>query len=152
MGGFIFLVILGFVIYGVVSHLKDEVSRKVESAGAFLAGERGRCIDCKHCCKDDNFQYSRTGYFCRLSRCEDITESTVMDCKVKPSVTEDDLQELFKLKIWTPEGERYIRGELLGKKMTFDEVDAFLKKIPQEHPEFIRSDTAARYQSEYNNQ
>ena len=149
MGTIIILIILGCVIYGFISNIKDDVSRKVENAGAFLMGERGRCIDCKHCCTDKNFQYSKTGYFCRLSRCSNITENTVMDCKVIPSVTEEDLQELFKLKIWTLDGERYIRSQLLGKKMTFNDVDTFLKRIPQEHPTFIRPNAAEQYKSEY---
>ena len=149
MGKLIVIIILGLIAYGVFSHLKSEVSRKAESAGAFLTGERGRCLDCKHCCRDDDFRYSTTGYFCRLSRCEDVTENTVMDCRVKPTITEEDLKELYRLAIWTPAGEQYIRDRILGKKMTFDEVSAFLKQIPQEHPEYIRPDVADKCREMY---
>lgn len=147
MGTIIIILIIGFVVYGLLSNAKTEGSRVVDNATASLTGERGYCINCKHCCRDDELQYSKTGFFCALSRCENIDEETMMDCVVKPTITENDLQELFALKIWTVSGEQYIRNQLLGKKMTFAELDSFLSQLPKTHPEFIRPGAADKYTS-----
>lgn len=134
MGALIFLI----VIIGVCVWLVQNSKRKLESAKNFLMGEKGYCLDCKYCIRDDAKQYSDTGYFCRLSKCIGINETTVMDCMEKPTITEKDLEDLFDLDIWTQEGELYLRNSLLGKKMTFSEIDAFLTALPQEHPQYIK--------------
>lgn len=43
----------------------------------------------------------------------------------------------FSLGIWTSNGQNYIRNSILGEKMTFTELDAFLTKLAEEHPEYI---------------
>jgi len=145
MGTIIVLIILAVVAYGIFSNVKSEASRAVDNATAFFAGQHGRCLDCKFCRRDETHQFSDADYFCALSKCAEITESTYMDCMVKPVVKEDDLKELFKLQIWTLSGEQYIRTQLLGKTMTYSEVDQFLKELPLSHPEFIREDARERY-------
>lgn len=91
----------------------------------------------KYCRQDKNGHYSKTGYFCALSKCENITEETVMSCFEKPKITEEDLQELFALGIWNSDGQQFFRQNLLGKAMTFTELDNYLKQLPIEHPEYI---------------
>ncbi len=59
-----------------------------------------------------------------------------MPCFEKPKVTEDDLRELFTLGVWTSNGQNFIRNSILGEKMTFTELDAFLTKLAEEHPEY----------------
>lgn len=134
MGGLILVVIIGLVVYWLVG----EGKRKADEIKNSIVGERGYCIDCKYCLRDNTGAYSSTGYFCRLCKCQSITQGTIMDCVEKATVTEEDLQEIFKLKYWTTTGEQYIRNSLLGKKMGFTEVDAFLSRLPHEHPEYMR--------------
>lgn len=55
----------------------------------------------------------------------------------KPKVTEDNLKELFALGIWNDAGKQYLRQNLLGKAMTWAELDNYLKQLPNDHPEFI---------------
>ena len=95
-------------------------------------GQKDFCYNCKYCVKGDNGRW-----FCRLSKCDSITEETFMDCCEKPIVTEDDLKELFQLEIWNEEGKNYIRQKMLGQNMGWLDIEAFLKRIPQEHPEYM---------------
>ena len=67
-----------------------------------------------------------------------------MNCFEKPNVTEGDLQELFAPGIWTKEGQQCIRQTILGKAMTFTELDQFLKNVPNEHPDYIDPDYIAK--------
>lgn len=147
MGTIIFFIIIIALVCGFVANAKTEVSRRVDNTIASFAGERGHCIYCKHCGKDERHQYSSTGYFCGLSRATSITEDTVMDCLVKPTVREADLQQLFSLNIWTPSGEQYIREHLLNQKMIYPEVHAFLSSIPKTNPEYIRPEAAETHSS-----
>ena len=140
MGTVIIIIVLIAIVYGVVTNIKSEVSRFADNTSASLLGERGRCIDCKYCRRDTSHQFSNTDYFCVLSRCDHIADSTVMDCMIKPTISEEDLKELFALNIWTPEGKEYIRNSILGKVMSFSDVDAFLKELPVQHPEYINKD------------
>ncbi len=108
------------------------------SIHSWATGDEGLCCECKHCRIDSAHQYSRTGYFCALSKCQNITESTRMGCFEKPKVTDDDINTLFaNADIWTEFGKSYIRQSLVGRAMTWTEIDEFLKKIPREHPEYI---------------
>lgn len=131
------IIIVLIIIIVFVVKVKSGGSRTVDNMVANIAGEKDRCLNCKFCCSDKSHQFSNTDYFCRLSKCDYIDSSTVMNCVVKPTVTEQDLQELFKLGIWTASGKQYIRNQLLGKKMGFADVDEFLKRLPNEHPEYI---------------
>lgn len=112
-------------------------ARARNSTISWATGEEGLCCECKHCRKDSSRRFSDTGWFCSISKCEHITHETRMRCFEKPKITEDDLQELFVLGIWNEEGKQYIRQSLLGETMTWSELNAYLKKLPIEHPEYI---------------
>jgi len=112
-------------------------ARAKNSIVSWATGQEGFCADCTHCRKDASRKFSNTDYFCSLSRREDITDETRMQCFEKPKMTEQVLQEIFALGIWTKEGQQYIRQSILGRKMTFAELDQFMTKIPNEHPEYI---------------
>lgn len=112
---------------------------------SWATNAQGNCCECKHCRKDDSGRFSNTGYYCALSKCENITESTVMNCFEKPKITEEDLKELFSLGIWNESGKRFIRANLLGKAMTWTEINNYLKQLPIDHPEFINRDSSNRY-------
>lgn len=107
------------------------------SVVSWATGQEGFCIDCKHCRHDSSMRYSDTEYVCVLSKCKNITPETRMNCFEKPKVTENDLQEIFKIGLWNDAGKQYIRQSLLGKAMVWSELDAFMKRIPYEHPEFM---------------
>lgn len=134
MGAIIFIVIVCGIIYWGTGELK----RKAEGAKNFIMGERGHCVDCIHCVYDQSQRFSSTNYFCRLSKCTNITDETVMDCMEMTTVTEEDLDEFMKLDLWTPEGCVYIRESLLGKKMGWTGVNEFMTRLPQEHPEYMK--------------
>ena len=104
-------------------------------------GQKDYCYNCKYCVKNDSGVW-----ICRLSKCDVITEDTIMPCCEKPVITEDDLADLFELGIWNEEGKKYIRETMLGQQMGWFDIDAFLKKLPIEHPEFILPDASNRYQ------
>ena len=112
-------------------------ARMKNSIVSWATGQEGFCKDCKHCRFDKSRRFSRTDFFCSLSRCKDITETTRMNCYEKPKVTEADLQQLFALGIWTNEGKRFIRQSILGKSMTYSDVDEFLTALPTKYPEYI---------------
>lgn len=146
------LILIAIVIAVIYFRADDGYNWAVlkNKAARWVAYEDKPCIDCKYCCRDDIGKYSDTGYFCRLSNCKNITESTKMRCFEMPTVTEDDLKELFDLGIWNNEGKEYLRNTLLNKKMTFRELDDYLTKLPLEHPEFIDEEAKKRYQDENN--
>ena len=112
-------------------------ARARNSIKAWAIAKEGYCHECKHCVKDETGQRSRTGYFCALSKCQNITEETRMNCFEKPKITEEDLQALFDLGIWNDAGKQFLRSNLLGKAMTWTELDNYLKQLPIDHPEFI---------------
>ena len=112
-------------------------ARTRNSIISWATGQEGLCCECKHCRHDPSRRFSDTDYYCSISKCKHITEETKMRCFEKPKVTEGDLQELFKLGIWTELGKQYIRKSILGKAMTWTELDDFLKQLPIGHPEYI---------------
>ena len=130
----IILIIIGCAIYWGVGELK----RKAESAKNFIMGERGHCVDCKYCKYDPEKQLSSTGYFCGLSKCNNITDDTIMDCMEIATVTAEDVAEILKLDLWTIEGRVYIKNSLIGKKMGWTGVNEFMSRIPKEHPEYMK--------------
>ncbi len=107
----------------------------------FFLGQKDYCYNCKYCVKDNSGTY-----FCRLSKCNSIEEDTVMQCCEKPTITQSDLDDLFELEIWNEEGKSYIQQRCLGQKMGWYDIEAFLKKLPDEHPEYILPDARERYQ------
>lgn len=132
--------IVGLVIYRGKGYWAAKTRNDIIS---YLFCTEGYCCECKHCRRDNSGRYSATGYFCALSKCYNITEATVMNCFEKPVITMDDLNELFTLGVWNDAGMQYLRQTLLGRSMTWTELDNFLKQLPYEHPEFI-SETARR--------
>lgn len=70
-----------------------------------------------------------------------------MNCFEKPKITEDDLEQLFSIGVWNDAGMQYLRQNLLGKAMTWTELDNYLKPLPNEHPEYIDQAKKAEYQS-----
>lgn len=54
------------------------------------------------------------------------------------TITDEDIAEILKLDLWTSEGRMYIRNSLLGKKMGWTGIDAFMSRIPKEHPEYMK--------------
>lgn len=131
------IVIAIVVIFWLIKGKGYGAARARNSIVSWATGEQGRCCECKHCVKDESHRFSKTDWYCSLSKCDSITDSTVMNCFEKPTVTEEDLKFLFDLGVWNASGQRYIRESLLGKKMTFSEVDAFLKEIPIKYPSYI---------------
>ena len=130
--------IIGFIVIAAILYaVFSKVRESFERAKNTVMGIEGNCVNCCHCCVDEKCQISPTGYYCRLSKCENITPETVMPCMEKPKVTEGDLNELFALGIWNESGKQYIRNTILGERMLYEDVDEFLKRIPVEHPEFI---------------
>lgn len=107
-------------------------ARARNSVVSWATGDEGFCNECKHCYRNES-----DDWVCSLSKCNNITEQTRMKCFEKPTVTENDLQLLFDLGVWTEEGQNYIRQSILGKKMTFSEIDDFLKEIPVNFPNYI---------------
>lgn len=134
MGAIIFILIVCGLIYWGTGELK----RKTESAKNFFVGQRGHCVDCKYCAYDPSHRFSSTNFFCRLSKCSNITDDTIMDCMEMTTITEEDLDEIMKLDLWTAEGCEYIRKSLLGQKMGWTGVNEFLTGIPREHPEYLK--------------
>ncbi|MDO4343416.1 MAG: hypothetical protein Q4C50_01310 [Eubacteriales bacterium] len=141
---FIFIIIVIAVILFIAKGKSLDAARARNSIVSLITGEEGFCCECKHCRKDTSRRYSDTDWFCSLSKCHHITPETRMNCFEKPKVTEEDLQELFTLGVWTKEGQQYIRQTILGKAMTFSEVDQVLKDIPNKHPEYIDPDYVAK--------
>lgn len=136
----LWIILIAVVVIVIVVIVKGKgywAAKTKNSITSWATGANGNCIECKHCRKDDSGRYSHTGYFCTLSKCNNITESTVMNCFEKPKVTEDDLKELFTLGIWNDAGKQYLRRNLLGRSMTWNELNNYLKQLPNEHPEFI---------------
>lgn len=137
----LFVLILAVLVIGGAFALIDEAkyrTAKIKNDLVEMAStEKHHCCECKYCVYDPNNRYSDTDYFCRMSKCNYITPETKMPCFEKPKVTEDDLRELFALGIWTSNGQNYIRNSIFGEKMTFTELDAFLTKLAEEHPEYI---------------
>ena len=54
------------------------------------------------------------------------------------TVTGEDIAEILKLDLWTPEGCAYIKNSLLGKKLGWTGVNEFMSRIPKEHPEYMK--------------
>lgn len=132
------LVVIAIIVIVVIVRGKGYWAAKTRnSVISWATGAEGNCYEYKHCRKDDSGRYSTTGYFCALSKCDHITESTVMNCFEKPKITEEDLKELFALGIWNESGKQYLRQNLLGKAMTWTELDNYLKQLPIDHPEYI---------------
>lgn len=134
---FLILIIAVIVIIVIVKGNGYWAAKTRNSIISWATGAKGNCCECKHCRKDDTGRYSNTGYFCALSKCNNITESTVMNCFEKPKITEDDLNVLFDLEIWNDDGKQYLRQNLLGKAMTWTELDNYIRQLAKEHPEFI---------------
>ena len=61
----------------------------------------------------------------------------MMKCYERPRISEADLNELFTVGIWNESGKQFLRQNLLGKSMSWTELDEYLKQLPKEHPEFI---------------
>ena len=139
----IILIIIAIVIW-IIKGQGYDAARLRNSFVSWAAGEEGFCRECKYCIKDSN---SFTGHRCSIGKCENITDTTRMDCFEKPTVNENDLQELFSMGIWTYEGQQYIRNSILGKKMTFSELDEFLKEIPKKYPYYINPN----FKNDYDN-
>ena len=129
----IVLIISGAVFWGIT-----EIRRRAYMARNAAAGQRGRCVDCKYCRYDGTGEISETGFFCRLSKRDYITEATVMDCVDPATITKREIAEILKADQWTAEGCAYIQESLLGKKMGWTGVEEFLSRLPQEHPEYIK--------------
>ncbi len=153
---FVFAVILavaGFILHQIKNRMKFKRTGEKKDPPRWLAklkndlvGQPGRCVDCKYCCKNSSRQYSDTDYFCRLSKCENITEETRSNCVEKPKITEADINNLFsEVDIWTPAGKEYIRRSLVGETMSWNDIDQFLTKLPKEHPEYIDHSKTAKY-------
>lgn len=137
------LIIAGVILW-VIKADNYDAARIRNSIATFASPEKGLCTECKHCIKDEALIHSDTGFYCRLSKAQNIDESTQMQCFEKPTVTETDLSELFSLGIWNEKGRQFIRESILGQKMTFTEVSNFLKTIPIEHPEYINPDYVSK--------
>ena len=130
------LIIIGIVLF-IVKGKGLTAARTRNTIITWATGDEGYCCECKHCRKDTSRRFSKTDYYCSLFKCEDITPETYMHCFEKPKMTEEYLEELFELGIWNDKGKNYIRNNLLGKSMTFSELDEFMTRIPIEHPEYI---------------
>lgn len=133
----LFIIIAIVVIIWIIKGKGYDAARARNSIVSWATGEEGYCHECKHCIKDTANQYSQTGWGCTIGKCDSITDNTRMNCFEKPTVTEDDLRELFSLGIWTTTGQEHIRQAILGKKMTFSELDAFLKELSKQYPHYI---------------
>ena len=105
----------------------------------FFATDSHKCIECKHCSVDENGRFSETGYFCALSKCDNITEDTERKCFEKPKVIEKDIEEISSWNVLNDDGIQYLRQNLLGKSMTFTEVEEYLKELLTSHAEFKRN-------------
>lgn len=129
-----FLLIIGVVIFIVWLVKSDsyDAARIKNSISTWATDNEGLCNECKHCYRDES-----GNWICSLSKCNNISEDTRMKCFEKPTVTENDLKLLFDLGVWTQEGQNYIRESILGKKMTFSEIDEFLKEVPIKFPDYI---------------
>ncbi len=147
MGLLLLIIIVGVVVY-VIKNGGYYADKAKNSVVSWATGQEGYCRECKHCRFDESRRFSNTDYFCALSNCHDITADTIMNCFEKPKVTEEDLQELFSLGIWNSAGKQYVRESLLGKTMTFSEVDEFLKAVPINHPEYIDPEYIAKQQQD----
>ncbi len=134
---FIILVIIVAIIVWIVKGKGYDAARARNSIVSWATGEEGFCHECKHCVRDAEHRYSQADWYCTIGKCNYIDENTRNNCFEKPTVTEEDLRELFSLGIWTVAGQNYIRDSILGKKMTFSEVDDFLKEVPKKFPQFI---------------
>ena len=146
MGGIILVAIAVAVVVWLVKGKGYGAARARNSIVSWATGEEGYCCECKHCIKDDAHRYSETGWYCSISKCDCINECTRMKCFEKPTVTEDDLRQLFALGVWTAAGQQFIRESILGKKMTFSEIDAFLKEIPSKYPHYIDPEYVRNHQ------
>lgn len=135
--GFVIIIVIIVIIFWVIKGQGYDAARAKNSLISWATGDEGFCRECKHCIKDSENKYSSTGLYCTIGKCAYITDTTRMNCFEKPTVTENDLQELFSLGVWTNEGQQYIRSSILGKKMTFSEIDEFLKELPQKYPHYI---------------
>lgn len=135
--GIIVIVLAICVVSYAVSEIKYRFAKVKNTVKSWASDTEGRCIECRHCRTDNEYKCSDTGYFCVLSNCADITGETTMGCFEKPKVTEKDLESLFALGIWTEEGMDYIEESILGKAMTYSEVDAFLTELPKKYPHYI---------------
>lgn len=132
----IFLIVIGLIVLGIPALIR-EIKYKLEKAKNSFVSEKGYCMECKHCIKDEYCERSRTGYFCRLSNCENITEDTIMNCVEKPTVTEDDLKTIFDTGIFNGDGQTHVRNEILGRKMSYIDFDKYLSELHTRHPEFF---------------
>lgn len=140
------IVIAAVIIFFILKSDSYDAARIRNGVKSYFVGEQGLCRECKHCVRDESRRFSDSEWVCRLSKCTHITEDTMMDCFEKPRVTEDDLNELFALGIWNDAGKRYLREMLLGKEMTFSELDAFLRELPKQYPHFIDPEYIQRNQ------
>lgn len=143
--GFLIVVAVIAVIIWIIKGNGYDAARARNSIVSWATGEEGYCHECKHCVKDCEHRFSQADWYCTIGKCDGITENTRMNCFEKPTVTEDDLRELFSLGVWTTAGQQYIRDSILGKKMTFSEVDSFLKELPQKYPHYIDPEYIQRH-------
>lgn len=131
MGNTLAVLIVLAIIIGLVYWLIQEAKRKVEETKNFIMGEHGKCIDCMHC-------YQSNGTFhCAFSKRQDIDMNTEMDCVEVSKLKEEDIAEICSSGYFTTEGQAYIKENLLGKKITKEQFDAFLDLMSNEHPEYI---------------
>lgn len=134
---FLIILIVAIVIVVLIKGNGYWAAKTRNDIKSWATGAEGKCCECKNCREDDSGRYSDTGYFCTISKCDNITETTVMNCFEKPKITEEDLNELFSLGVWNESGKQFLRQKLLGKAMTWTELDEYLKQLPNEHPDFI---------------
>lgn len=80
------VVILIVVIVFIVKGKGLTAARARNSIVSWATGEKGYCKDCKHCRHDTSRRYSDTDYFCSISKCKNITETTRMNCFEKPKI------------------------------------------------------------------
>lgn len=140
------ILVAAVVVFWIVKGNSYDAAKLRNKVKTWANDEEGYCCECKHCVKDPSRRFSNTKYYCSISNCSDITPETIMNCFEKPIITEKDLAELFALGIWNEQGKSYIRKNILGKKMTFSELDAFLKDLPQKYPNFIDPEYIKRNQ------
>ena len=143
------IIVAAVVIFAVVKEKGLWAARARNSIVSMASGQNGLCSECRHCRKDTSHRFSNTDYFCSISKCNHITESTRMNCFEKPQITENDLNQLFSMGVWNGAGRQYLRQTLLGKAMTWTELDNYLKRLPHEHPEYMDQARKSEYISRH---
>lgn len=74
-------VIIVIILIACVGAMIRTIKFKAARAKNYFVGQQGYCIECKNCVYDPTHSIVKgADYFCRLSKCENITESTMMNC------------------------------------------------------------------------